>query len=102
VNNVAWLQRLGSRYPNLTMIDARHAGYDKSVFVDEVHLDGEGAQVLSTNLGRLIRERLSAPSAGLPRWVSAARFTGPPAEYVLQDINGSRIAVKQPHAGRKL
>jgi len=101
-NNVAWLRRLESRYSNLTMVDIRHAGYDRTVFVDQVHLDGEGAQVLSTDLGRFLNERLSHPSTDAPRWVSASPFTGPPAQFVLEDIGQSRIAVKEPRAGRKL
>jgi hypothetical protein len=87
-NLMAWLHRLERDNPNLTMIDARHAGYDQSVFFDEIHLDGEGAQVLSTDLGRLIHACLSSPPGDAPRWVSTPLFSGPPTEFILQAVNG--------------
>lgn len=98
---VTWLRSLESHYPNLSMIDVRHAGYEASVFVDEIHLDGEGAQVLSTDLGRYINARLSSPSPSVARWVDAPRFSGPPTELILQDINNSRVAVKEPKGKRR-
>ena len=98
---VTWLRSLESSYPNLSMIDVRHAGYDATVFVDEIHLDGEGAQVLSTDLGRYVKARLSSPAPTVARWVDAPRFSGRPTELILQDINGSRVAVKGPKGGRR-
>ena len=49
------------RFPKVVVIDARRARYDASVFVDQAHLDRQGASVLSR------RRRHRLPRSGRPR-----------------------------------
>ena len=55
-------------FPNLSVIDARHAGYDNSLFIDPVHLDRDGAVALSSAVADLLQNALSHSEA-VPRWV---------------------------------
>jgi hypothetical protein len=82
------------------MIDARHSGYESGVFVDEIHMDIEGAQILSTDLSRLINARLSPTSSNVPHWVSAPRYSGPPLKLILRDLNSTRVVAKEPRGKR--
>jgi hypothetical protein len=70
---LAYVRRLADRYPNLTVIDGRHAGYPPGALSDMTHLSRTGAIAYSDAVGRLLRERLAAPAAG-PRWVNLPRY----------------------------
>jgi hypothetical protein len=63
-----FVRRLQAEFANLTVLDARHAGYDHSRFLDPLHLDRQGAAALSAELaGILIREFEGREPR--PRWV---------------------------------
>lgn len=81
-------QALRSEFPLLTLVDARRAGYDASVFVDAVHLDRDGATTLTADLADVIRggERgvVSLPSY-------RPRAVGTPVE----DLEQSTLAMRR-------
>jgi len=67
------------RFPNVVVIDGRHAGYDASVFFDATHLDGRGATVLTVAVADVLSDRLGARREG-PRWVALAPYRDPTPE----------------------
>ena len=63
-----------SRFPNLTVIDARHSNYPASVFMDAIHLDIDGANALSHTLAEVIDRDKGRSS----RWIHLDPFRGRP------------------------
>jgi hypothetical protein len=61
------------RYSNLCVIDARHAQYPHTAFIDSCHLNDVGALRLSTEIAAIVAERLRAAS-WRSQWIEAARF----------------------------
>jgi hypothetical protein len=71
----AFVRSWQERYPNLTVIDGRHAGYEAGVFVDACHLDCQGAAAFTA----AVAEVLAGPLRGQdgPRWVALPAFEEP-------------------------
>jgi hypothetical protein len=63
---MAFLRNLQARYPSLTVIDGRNAGYPADVLADMTHLDRTGAIAFSDAVGGLLRDRLAGIGS---RWV---------------------------------
>jgi hypothetical protein len=93
-----FVQSFQARHRNLTVVDARHAGYGADVFVDPVHLDGQGALALSADLADLLAPGCAA-SAG--RWLALAPYRARPAEADVEDVERSRLAVELSEARRR-
>jgi len=74
-----------NRHPEVVVIDGRDAGYDRTVYIDEAHLDAEGATALSQNLGRLVNAYNANPR-DFPCWVRLPDYRSPqlmPLENIL-------------------
>ncbi len=85
------------RYPNITVVDGRRSQFDRSLYVDAVHLHRQGAFALSDNLGRILAE-------GLPRssWVALADSQSRPIALALEDVDQScRLIVGRPSRQRR-
>jgi hypothetical protein len=84
---------------NVTVLDARHAGYDHSLFVDATHLDGQGAQALSRDVADVLRRDLERKgrAAGPPRWVGLPAYHAGSVELALEDVEQSRRIVSKMH-----
>jgi hypothetical protein len=67
-------REISSRYRDVIVVDARHSGYDDSVHSDHLHLDGLGAEVLSSDLGAVVSGWLASRSG--PRWVDLPAYAG--------------------------
>jgi hypothetical protein len=89
-----------AQFPNLYVLDARHAGYEHTVFVDAVHLDRDGATALSGDVAEVLgHARInSAPGA---RWIELPRYHDRPVTLALEDVDQSRTALKRRAAGRR-
>jgi hypothetical protein len=87
---VRFIRSLQAEHPNLTVLDARHSGYDRAVFVDPIHLDGRGAVALSASLADHFRR---GPSPG-SRWVALAPYRPTVPGVPLEDVEQSRVAVE--------
>jgi hypothetical protein len=74
--------------PNLVVLDARHSGYEVGVFHDALHLDFEGANVLSAEVANAIK----GPSPS--RWVSLPRFQPRPLEAPVEIVLDSYKAIQ--------
>jgi hypothetical protein len=87
-------RRMLAQFPNVSVIDARHAGYGNSVFVDPVHLDRDGATVLSGDVADVLQNAL-CHSEPVPRWVELPAYHGRPAIVRLEDVDQSRTAMRR-------
>ena len=68
-----FVRGLLDQFPNLAVIDARHAGYEDTVFVDPVHLDRDGAAALSGDVAEVLENALSH-SEPVARWVELPAY----------------------------
>jgi hypothetical protein len=99
---VTFLQKLSARYPNLTVVDGRRAGYGPELFRDLVHLDADGAIAFTSRLADLVGAQFE-PGRSDPgqRWIElkplrageAARLAGEHNAEV-EDLNESMAAFK--------
>lgn len=85
-----YVKGLVDRHPNLVVLDARHSGYPERVFDDITHLDREGAVALSASVGDALRAR---PGPG--RWVELPPYRDRPSNGGIEDVEQSRIALRQ-------
>ncbi len=67
-NEFAWA--MTSKFPNLMVLDARHAGYKADVFMDAVHLDIDGASTLS----QAVADAIENDESGSSKWVNLPPF----------------------------
>ena len=77
-----------AKFPNLTVVDGRHAGYDASVFIDMAHLDRDGSTQLSHALGAVLAEQLAHPAA--PRVVALPAFETRHSAVAAQSVPTTR------------
>jgi hypothetical protein len=56
-----FVERVHAKFPEVTVIDVRHSGYDVPVFADAMHLDRRGATALTTDLAAIIARGQSGP-----------------------------------------
>jgi hypothetical protein len=86
-----FVARWQARYPNVTVVDGRHSGYEPSVFLDACHLDPQGAFVLSDDLARLLARR----DVSAEKWVHLPSYRDRPPDVLIEDILQSRLATKE-------
>ena len=89
-----------ARHPNLVVVDAQHSGYEANLFIDPVHLDRQGAAVLSMDLAEVVATH---PAAGPPesRWVALPAYQERPAAVPLEDTGESFLALRTRETGRR-
>ena len=94
-----------ARHPEVTILDARRSGYDRSVFFDPVHLDVRGAVALSASVADRLDGSREGPPAG-PRWVALSRPDTMPPGPLPEDLEPSkralRLAVESSGAAARL
>jgi hypothetical protein len=89
-----FLRRILELYPNVVVIDARRSGYQQNVFVDAVHLDRQGATVLSRNVAELVRASLASVDDHY-RWVLVPAFVPETEPLALEDVEQSAARLKR-------
>ena len=94
----ALARALLARFPELTVVDARHAGYERTAFWDSLHLDHDGAAALSAALAHLLRHQPVDP-APAGRWVSLPHFR--PVAAPVEDLAQSTLAVQALESMRR-
>ena len=89
---LAFLHQLQNEFPELTILDGRGAGYPTSVFVDDLHLDRDGASLLSRDVGAILRADRDGLSKQDRRWVAMASYRDIPggAGQGLEDVEQSK------------
>jgi hypothetical protein len=95
-----FVRGLQAQFPNLSVIDARHAGYQNTVFVDPVHLDRDGAVALSADVAEVLRRSL-IHSEPVARWVELPAYRDRPIALAREDVNQSRERLKLRQGGRR-
>jgi hypothetical protein len=97
----AFIHRVQDLYPGVVVVDGRHSGYDRSLFLDATHLNARGARKLSHALAGVLKSRLKSPQA-LPRWVSlpASATPGRDAAAPVKQVAGAEKARPAPTSRR--
>ena len=83
-----FVHNMQDRYPNVTVIDARRAGFPREAFADVAHLDLDAASCLSLGVADVLAK------GGPERWVDVPGYRAGPAADGVEDINASRLAMK--------
>ncbi len=99
-NPIKVVRYLSRRFPRLTVVDGRHAGYLRGNFIDPQHLDRAGATSFSRGLARVIGDRLSS-TGDRSRWVALPNHHGPDDDPRLEDSNQSRVVLQGLGAVRR-
>jgi hypothetical protein len=80
------------RFDNLVVIDGRHAAYDPNVYAsDPIHLGRDGAFVFSTDLGAVLRRRVSGAETG--RWTTLPRYRKLTVDRDIEDDMAARLSL---------
>lgn len=88
-----FIERLQRHYPDLFVVDARRSGYGHSLFVDAVHLDRQGATVLSQDVAELLRPIIEG-AMPTSRWSVVPTYREPARMIALEDVDqsGARLS----------
>ncbi len=76
------------------MLDGRRAGFPPWLFVDETHLDREGAALFTADLVDVVQQSLSAREFR-GGWIELPERQRKSVEVALEDLEQSRIAVER-------
>ena len=95
----ALIRKVHDAYPNVVVVDGRHAGFGHGAFADAHHLDLGGATALSHALAEVIAARLVSPPVG-DRWVPLPGYTEPTARLAIEDMDESGAALARRDARR--
>ena len=86
------VRALAARYPNVTVVDGRSAGFPASAYIDHVHLDRAGAVALSDALAKVFARGPGVVAA--PRWIDLPRFAADSGDDGVEDLGQSELALK--------
>ena len=90
----AFVREIAARHTNVTVVDGRFSGYDRTAFFDDAHLDRGGAAAYSSALAGMIRDRDHLAVAGAShRWVRLPDYRPAPTTPLLEDFQESNVAV---------
>ena len=90
-----FVQGVQARHPDLHVIDGRRAGFESHLFTDPVHLDRDGARLLTIAVGEALKPLLDGPT-GAARWVALARPVRTDPAVALEDVDQSQAIVLGP------
>jgi hypothetical protein len=97
--HVEFVRGYQAKYPNVTVLDGRHAAYDPRVFFDPHHLARDGAAVFSSDVAMTVRRAIDSDPT-LPRWVNLPSYGKRRIDGPLEDVEQSRLALKLERAKR--
>ncbi len=86
-------------YPNLVVLDAQRSGYGASVFLDQAHLDRQGACTLSADVGDLLRSRAGVGSGD--RWINLPAYRDLATGALVEDLAESQVALAARKSRRR-
>lgn len=89
----AHVARVIAKFPGVTVIDGRQAGYVASVHADSLHLDRRGAAVFTEEVAEVVARHL-AEGPATDRWVHLPPYRDRPADGPFEDILQSRVATQ--------
>ncbi len=85
----AFAKAVQREFPEVTVIDARHSGYQATEFADPVHLNRRGAVAMTEELAEVVAQGLTAG-----RWVVLPLYREHPERTPLEDASQSTLALK--------
>jgi hypothetical protein len=85
----AFIRQTLDEFPGVTVVDARHAGFDHRSFRDPIHLDGHGALAFGTRLAEALRRPV--PSS---RWMELPPDPGGAPAPLLEDTMKSLLTIR--------
>jgi hypothetical protein len=91
---VDFVRREQARYRNVVVLDARDSGFERSVFVDGVHLDRDGAAALSAGISQALRQSMNEAESARTNWIKVPAFNDQTLQVAIEDVGQSREAVK--------
>ena len=89
-----------AQFPGVIVADARRSGYGAGVFFDPVHLDRQGAVALSAGVAEVVAGVLAGRRPA-SRWVELPRYRDRSAEFPLEDLTQTWLALSPTGAGVK-
>lgn len=87
-------------YPNLSVLDARHSGYDSSLFIDSLHLSRRGAEAFSREIATALASIGSAHSSS-ERWTRLPDLGTERSGPLTNEARGSSIALRTSSQGHR-
>jgi hypothetical protein len=92
-SHTRFARALHERFPGVTVVDARRSGYPPWVFTDFIHLDCLGSFEFSDDLADVLNHALDG-GLDRPRWVEMPAYHGRPPDVPLEDLNQSRLVLR--------
>jgi hypothetical protein len=86
-------------FPNVTVIDARRASFDPSVFIDSSHFDRQGASDFSAAVAVVVADRLGSSDRQRLDWVHLPRHQMRPEPEAIEDLTQSEVALLATSGG---
>ncbi len=77
------VRRMQSQFPNLIVIDGRHANYDGHLFIDSEHFHRHGATIYSKSVAEILRLPAST------RWIELPKCDMSDVDMTLEDVEQS-------------
>jgi hypothetical protein len=89
-------------YPNVTVIDGTRSNYTPDTFYDDAHLNSKGSVAFSESLAFVLAQSL-ATRGRRPRWIWLPDYapSDRPTNLRFEDMDGSRLAVKEGRTGAR-
>ncbi len=97
---VGWLRWLQGQYPNLYVLDWRHAKYPPLAFMDALHLNKDGVASISVALGAFL-ERSSRGEGVDVRWVRMPEYKLDGTELAVEDSGLSDLVMRAKAGARR-
>ena len=94
-----FLRAVQAEFPDVIVIDARHAGFTPDLFTDPAHLDRDGAVALSAGVAAVVGRHLAGAPG--PRWVDLPHRRGSAPDPRLEDTAQSSMALEALGALRR-
>jgi hypothetical protein len=90
-----FVREIQREFPTVTILDASRSGYPRTAFFDLVHLDGEGALCLSTDVANVLRRSLDENDhSSRPRWIDLPAYRAISPDGPLEGFAESLTALR--------
>jgi hypothetical protein len=97
---VDFVGRMQASFPNVVVLDGRPSGLDRTFFIDDRHLDLDGAAALTAGIGDVLARRLPEKQRG-PRWIELTKLSTRPGDIAVEDRRQSSAVFKVRMGGSR-
>ncbi len=92
-----FVRAVQQKYPGVTILDARHSGFEHTQFCDVIHLSNRGARSLSRSVALAVRDDLAKHSRPTGGWLELPFLEGEDAELVEDMERSHEIILNGEH-----